>query len=122
VSTLLTVCDTCAFSATAKTEGGLTGGAILAGLVETLRADPVAVRRHSCLMGCQHPCNVAIGAPGKMTYVLGGFAPERGSAEAILAFAALHGESPTGQVAFRSWPQGVRGHFIARVPPDLPAG
>ncbi len=118
--TTIFVCDTCAFSAEAKTDrAGRTGGEILAGLVERAAAgaERVEVRRQSCLMGCEHPCNTAISAEGKLTYVLGRFEPGAASAEAVVDYARLHAESDSGVVPFRRWPQGVKGHFIARVPP-----
>ncbi|MEM0923035.1 MAG: DUF1636 domain-containing protein [Pseudomonadota bacterium] len=118
--TTITVCDTCRFSAEEKTApDGRTGGEILAGEIERLAngLTGLAVRRISCLMGCERHCNMAISAPGKLTYVLGKFLPESESAEAILAYAELHRDSETGRVPFKQWPEGVKGHFTARVPP-----
>ena len=37
--------------------------------------------------------------------------------EAILAWFYLHGQSERGEVPFRLWPDGMRGHFITRLPP-----
>lgn len=68
-------------------------------------------------MGCDHGCNVAITAPGKMTYVLGGFDGSLDDAEGIAAYAEAHSNSASGAVPFKEWPQQVKGHFIARVPP-----
>lgn len=119
MTTTIFVCDTCSFSAEAKTDAdGRTGGEILAALVERAAegADGIEVRRQSCLMGCEHPCNTAIAAEGKLTYVLGRFSPDTGSAEAVVAYARLHRASESGQVPFKQWPAGVKGHFIARVP------
>jgi predicted metal-binding protein len=48
--------------------------------------------------------------------VLGHFAPTDASAEAVIDYARLHAESPTGQVPLKQWPQGVKGHFVARIP------
>ena len=113
----ITVCDTC------KREGwqagGPTDGEALAALVEAAaRGRPgLRVRRHACLMGCAGACNVAVQAPGKLAYTLGGFAPEPGAAEAIAGWAALHAASETGVVAYRAWPEGVKGHFRTRHPP-----
>ena len=118
--TTIFVCDTCAFSEEEKLDpAGRTGGEILAAHVERAAAgaDRVEVRRQSCLMGCEHPCNAAIGAEGKLTYVLGRFEPAAEAARAVVDYALLHAESDSGVVPFRSWPQGVKGHFIARVPP-----
>lgn len=119
VRSTLTVCETCAFAPGERTRGGLTAGETFARLVES-RADlapDLRIRRHPCLMGCTHPCNVAVSAPGRIAYVLGGFRPDPEAAAAVLAFARLHAASPTGQVPFRLWPAGVRGHFVARLPP-----
>ncbi|MEO0914605.1 MAG: DUF1636 domain-containing protein, partial [Pseudomonadota bacterium] len=73
------------------------------------------------LMGCEHGCNIAISADGKLTYVLGSFAPDAEAAEGIVAYARGHAESESGAVPFKQWPQAVKGHFVARVPPLEPA-
>jgi predicted metal-binding protein len=39
------------------------------------------------------------------------------AARAILDYALHHAASEEGRVPFRDWPQGVKGHFIVRVPP-----
>ena len=60
----------------------------------------------------------ACGGPGKIGYVLGDFAPDSESAEAILEYTVHHAESEHGKVAYANWPAGVKGHFIVRVPPE----
>lgn len=116
-ATWLTVCETC------KREDWSAGdpetsGERLAALIESRAAGTgVAVRRHACLMGCSRACNVAVQAPGKMAYTLGGFAPEADAADALVAWARLHAESATGVVAYRSWPEPVKGRFVTRHPP-----
>jgi predicted metal-binding protein len=124
MSTTIFVCDTCRYSREHR-EGpdGRTGGEMLAERVERLAAGRpgIEVRRQSCLMGCDRFCNTAVAAPGKLTYVLGMFAPTEASAEAVVEYARLHAESPTGQVPLRQWPQGVKGHFVARIPATAPA-
>lgn len=116
--TLITVCDTC------KRDGwragsGATDGERLAALVEAAAADRpgVAVRRHSCLMGCAGACNVAIQSEGKIAYTLGRFDATSDAAEGIVAYAVLHADSDTGQVPFRTWPAAIKGHFVTRHPP-----
>lgn len=97
--------------------GEKTGGEMLAEHVERLAAETdIKVRRRSCLMGCERHCNVSIQAEGKLTYVLGKFAPDSDSAEAVVEYAQRHAESESGQVPFKQWPQGVKGHFVARIP------
>lgn len=119
MTTTIIVCDTCAFSAEEKFDpAGNTGGEILAGHIERL-ADGVpglAVQRQSCLMGCERHCNTAVAAAGKLTYVIGRFAPTEESARAVFDYACLHRDSATGQVPYREWPAGVKGHFVARIP------
>ena len=118
-TTTIFVCDTCSYAPGQKTGPEKeTGGEILARMVET-RAEgreSVVVRRQSCLMGCDRHCNTAITAEGKLTYVLGMFKPSEASAEAIVDYACLHAQSDTGRVPFKQWPQGVKGHFVARIP------
>lgn len=124
MTTTIFVCDTCRYSREDR-EGplGRTGGEMLAERLERLAGDAagISVRRQSCLMGCDRFCNTAVTAPGKLTYVLGMFAPTEESAAAVLDYARLHAESPTGQVPLKRWPQGVRGHFVARIPAPEPA-
>lgn len=117
-TTFITVCDTCKRPDWAERGEDTTDGARLAALVEAraARAANVVVRRQSCLMGCDHGCNVAVQAAGKLTYVLGGFEPREDAAEGIVEYAGRHAEADTGQVPFRQWPQAVKGHFVARIP------
>lgn len=114
----ITICDTCKREDWAERGASETDGARLAALVEPLaKVAGIPTRRVSCLMGCTHGCNVAIQASGKLAYTLGRFEPVEEAAEAIVAYAALHAKTETGQVPFRQWPQGVKGHFVTRHPP-----
>lgn len=124
MTTTIIVCDTCRYSVeekTTKTNEGIekSGGELLAEQIEEQAqgVEGLEVRRQSCLMGCERHCNTAVSAPGKLTYVIGKFDPSAESAEAVVAYAKLHAESEKGQVPFREWPQGVKGHFVARIPP-----
>ena len=49
--------------------------------------------------------------------MLGRFDGTQEDAEALVDYATKFGESESGAVPFRQWPQGVKGHFVARVPP-----
>lgn len=118
MTTWITVCDTC------KTDSWQEGtpetdGERFAAMIESAAEGQsgVQVRRHSCLMGCARACNVAVQSQGKLNYTLGDFEPGEDTARAIVSYAALVGESATGQVAYRSWPQEVKGHFVTRHPP-----
>jgi predicted metal-binding protein len=116
-------CNACRHSAEAREDGaGRRGGALLAeALKQVQAADPayadVAVQEMPCLWACSDFCTVHLRAPGKIGYVLGRFAPTEESARAILDYARAYAASAHGQVPFREWPEGVKGHFITRMPP-----
>lgn len=119
MTTKIFVCETCRHSKDEKIgPDGRTGGETLASAVEARASGSgdLKVERIACLMGCDRHCNTAISAPGKLTYVLGMFTPSEASAEAIVDYALLHACSETGRVPFKQWPQGVKGHFVARIP------
>lgn len=118
------VCSTCRFSADQREDGGgQRGGALLAKALrqvqETERAlAGVAVQEMACLFACQRHCAVHIRAPSRMGYVLGGFEPTEAAARAILEYAESHARSADGVVPYNEWPEGVKGHFITRTPPE----
>jgi predicted metal-binding protein len=119
MTTWITICDTCKREDWDAATHTRPHGEDLAALVERAAegCQTVRTRRVACLMGCGKGCNVAIQGAGKLAYTLGDFAPETAAAEAIVAYAALHAESATGQVPYKQWPQGVKGHFVTRHPP-----
>lgn len=113
----IVVCNTCRFSSEEREDAdGRRGGALL---LEQLRrlADGIVIEEMPCLFNCTQFCSIHLRAPGKVGYVLGRFEPTKAAAEAILAFFQLYRESEFGSVPFRQWPEGVKGHFIVRVPP-----
>ena len=117
--TTITVCTTCRQPALREDRARTPCGEEMLRQVEAAAAgvDAVKVRPVACLMGCEHGCNIAISDDNKLTYVLGSFTPDTDAAEALVEYAAKHADSPSGVVPFREWPQGVKGHFVARVPP-----
>ncbi len=117
MTTWITVCDTCKRPDFEARNPGRTDGEKLASLVEQVSNGKVRTRRHACLMGCGKGCNITIQGAGKIGYTLGDFEPTREAAEAIRDYALLHNESETGQIPYRQWPQGVKGHFVSRHPP-----
>ncbi len=116
-------CNSCRHSNEARSDDdGTTGGATLIAALRRLKAsDPayaaIAVQEMPCLFACDRFCVVHLRAPGRIGYVMGGFSPDEAAARAILDYAALHAQSDAGQVAYRDWPEGVKGHFITRMPP-----
>jgi predicted metal-binding protein len=116
----LVICNTCKFSPESKTApDGRTGGQILLGhMREVLTARPdVELVEQACMWNCTKPCSVVIQDSERFSYITGSNAPNREQAEAILTWFDAHGETPTGEVPFKLWPQAMRGHFIARIPP-----
>lgn len=117
--TWITICDGCK-TADWESRGEIaTDGARLAEAVEIRAAEAgVKTRRVSCTMGCERGCNVIVQAAGKIGYSLGKFDGTDEDAVAIVAYATQHAASETGQVPFREWPSGVKGHFVSRhLPP-----
>ncbi|EKU75024.1 MULTISPECIES: DUF1636 domain-containing protein [Sphingobium] len=120
----IVACNTCRHSATMREDAeGMRGGARLAEALRTVQAsDPryaaVAVQDMPCLFACQDHCTVHLRAPGKVGYVMGRFTPDADAARAILDYAIAYAASEHGRVAFREWPEGVKGHFITRTPPE----
>ncbi|QJR04772.1 DUF1636 domain-containing protein [Sphingobium yanoikuyae] len=120
----IVTCNTCRHSATMREDAeGVRGGARLAEALRSVQAsDPryatVAVQDMSCLFACQDHCTVHLRAPGKVGYVMGRFTPDADAARAILDYAIAYAASEHGRVAFREWPEGVKGHFITRTPPE----
>lgn len=113
------VCNTCRVSAEAReTPDGARGGALLAAaLREAAAGTGVAVQEMPCLFNCGQHCSIHLRAPGKIGYVLGRFEPTAQAARAIIDYAVAYAASDEGVVPYRQWPEGVKGHFIVRVPP-----
>ncbi len=114
----ITICDTCKRGDWPERGMRETDGEAFADLIEAAaRGAGVLTRRHSCLMGCDHACNVAIQEKGKLTYTLGGFEGTVEDARGVVDYASLYSESESGQVAYRLWPPAIKGHFVTRHPP-----
>ncbi|WP_371170407.1 DUF1636 family protein [Aliiroseovarius sp. 2305UL8-7] len=115
MTTWITICDTCKREGWDATQTPQTDGEVFAALIEAqAEGTPVRTRRVSCLMGCDNSCNVAIQADGKLSYTLGRFEPSEEAALGVVDYARAHGDSASGQVPYREWPQAVKGHFVTR--------
>ena len=122
MTTTLLLCETCGQDAAAPSavrKGELFAAEVEGLLQEQLAAGapPLLIKRTRCLMACQRHCTAVLQAPGKIAYVLGDFQPEREAAEALLDYSRQYQQSDTGQVPFRTWPAGIKGKFVARIPP-----
>ena len=117
----IVMCSSCRHSATEKTgPDGRTGGEILIAHMRDViaaRRSGVGLQTQVCLWNCKRHCSVVLRDDQRFTYFTGGHEPTREQAEAILDWFTAHGDSETGEVPFRQWPDRMRGHFIARIPP-----
>jgi predicted metal-binding protein len=59
-----------------------------------------------------------IRAERRLGYVLGRFVPSREHAVALLEYISEYLGSTDGVVPYAKWPDGVKGHFLVRVPPS----
>lgn len=120
----IVACNTCRLSSEARDdEHGVRGGAKLVSALQAAKAsDPkyeeIAVQEMPCLFACKDFCTVHLRAPGKVGYVLGKFTADDDAARAILDYAVHYAASEFGRVPFSDWPEGVKGHFITRTPPE----
>ena len=119
MTTWITICDTCKRTGWEETGMQKTDGEALAEMVEVAAAgaDGVKTRRVSCTMGCDRACNITVQASDKINYSLGTFEATTDDAVAIVEYATKHAASENGQVPYREWPQGVKGHFVSRHQP-----
>jgi predicted metal-binding protein len=120
-------CTTCRHSDGNKTNAqGVTGGEALAREMESFLAEKgrkdILVDRHECLWSCTQHCNVLLRDTEKFSYLTGRFGPRRADVEAIVEWFDKHGHSNDGHVSFGDWPVGMKGHFIARIPPAFEPG
>lgn len=117
----LLICDTCRYPDGTKTDAeGRTGGQRLIRHLHDRLAEQghtdVVVEGHSCLWACKRRCTAAVQDGGRYSFLLGDFSPDDASAEALIDYFDLHGDTQDGLVPFADWPAGVKGHFIARLP------
>jgi len=118
----LVICTTCKFSESSKfAPDGRTGGEMLLAAVQDVLKrdgrDDVVVEPQACLWNCTKPCSVVMQDEARFSYITGSNTPDREQAEALVQWFDLHGATVDGNVSFKQWPQKMRGHFIARIPP-----
>lgn len=121
--TSIVVCSTCKFKADEPLDAsGERGGTVLYRHVkeaaDALEETSINVEPMACLFACSQHCTVHLRAPGKVGYVLANFEPTAASAQALAEFAKHYDQSPEGVVPYRDWPEGVKGHFLVRIPPE----
>ena len=131
--TTLVICTTCGRNA--DDPEAITPGTRLADLVENALKSAASqalpeelqeqsdsqrslrLQRTRCLMSCTRSCTAALHHPGKYSYVFGDLAPDQISVDSVLGYVHGYRQSSSGQVPFKLWPEGIKGHFVARIPP-----
>lgn len=120
----IVACNTCRLDKDRRDdEQGRRGGALLGAALHAAKAADaryaaIAIQDMPCLFACGDHCTIHLRASGKISYVLGRFAPDMDAARAILDYALHYANSPDGRVPYAQWPEGVKGHFITRSPPE----
>lgn len=120
----LVVCSTCRASKNRREDAdGRTGGENLISALTTALAghacrERLAIQPMPCLFACSSHCTVFIRSDRRMGYLLGRFGSTPADATALLDYVAAYLETDDGMVPYARWPAGVKGHFLARVPPE----
>ena len=120
----LVVCSTCRFPDGRKQDAqGRSGGEVLAQQLAVALGDhpcrgALGLQTMPCLFACNAACNVHLRSHGRMGYILGKFEPIRESAIALLDYAAHYLATADGVVPYARWPDGVKSHFLVRIPPE----
>jgi predicted metal-binding protein len=120
----LVVCSTCRFSREARTDAnGRAGGELFAQALErALQLHPcrdrVEIQTMPCLFACSSHCTVFMRSDRRLGYILGRFLPSPTQAAALLDYVAHYLDTTDGVVPYAKWPEGVKGHFLVRVPPE----
>lgn len=121
MSIRLTICQTCKRPDEMSDDvSGQTHGQVLTAHIAALaqaREQDVELIRQECLWACRRSCTILIKSVGKFGYIAGDFSANTSAAEAILDWCAKMAAASDGKVAFREWPEGMKGKFIARIPP-----
>jgi len=125
LSSILYVCATCRYTRADECEpNGKTGGELLADelrlQLDDHARDGIELRRFDCLMACSRHCVVHLRAPGKIGYVIGDLPPTTEGARALLFYTRKYQQSSDGLVPYVDWPDAIKEHVIARVPPLNP--
>jgi predicted metal-binding protein len=115
--TTIFVCTTCQRSDIIREANAQRSGEALLALLQAeqpaFHVEPV-----SCMNNCLNGCTIGFGAPEKWTYVFGDVVPDQHLAD-ILAIAAFHEASETGEVPWSKRPEALKRKTVSRTPPLL---
>lgn len=115
------VCETCRREDGEDLDGATAGrqfaDAMRGMIASDADLDGVRLTTTRCLMACGRACTVHLRAPGRMGYVIGDMSVESDRVHALVAYLRGYLKSETGVVPYRDWPDGIKGRFVARIPP-----
>jgi predicted metal-binding protein len=122
--TLYVCMSCCRQGTTLATQGIPVDGRRLFDVVKALLAEmgeaaPARALPTLCFANCERGCSVAIGAPGKWSYLLGGLGPEH--AADLLTYAVAYAKAKAGVVLPSGRPVSLQQAVIARFPGHLDA-
>jgi len=115
----LHVCVTCKNAELAEPgEGEPAHGKLLleriAAILDASDTPPITVEPIICMGNCERGCTIAISAPGKWSYMLGGLTPDH--AEDLVTYGEAFRNSKNGTVFRSKRPQSLFDAIIARFP------
>lgn len=116
-TTELIVCQTCDYSQDADTPHG--GSVLFDKLQQALKQNPIdnlQLSSISCMMSCDRSCNVHLRSSGKISYLIGDLDASTEHIAMLLDYLKLYQHSDNGQVAYKLWPELIKGKFVARLP------
>ncbi len=118
----IVACETCGGSdrdASGQTRGQRLLAELRAELSGRAEAE-LSVSSVRCLWACSKSCAVLLRSPRRVGYIIAGLEPNPEVARALLDYAQSYRRSEDGAVPYKSWPPPLKGHFLCRIPQQLP--
>ncbi len=70
-----------------------------------------------CLFACKNHCTAHLRSSSRLGYIFGNFRATPEDAAALLDFIEQYLHTADGVVPYALWPDGMKGHFLVRLPP-----
>jgi predicted metal-binding protein len=118
----LFVCVLCRFSATERSQAGISGGQFLFNRLQDElkngeKTDRIHLQPVRCLGACDRSCVVALTAPNKLTFVLSQLSPTDAVPD-LLQFSQQYVACAGGKVPYGERPEAVKKGIHAVLPPS----
>lgn len=96
----LFVCALCKFPAAESGAGDTPGGQhLIDQLTDCLKAEEITLQPVRCMAACDRACNVALSAPGKLTFIFNDLSPSQ-SAPDLAEFCRQYAAAANGKVPY----------------------